>query len=127
MRDLCELRCLKKNGYFQEFATELPAETYARIHSELKLCQSQIYRCWFVFMWMHAVADGSEETLRRYRLVLKAFLASRFSDWLQDCATPEDRKRTLQEIYDEHIDDWKLLAAALTKHEQQEQQHEQKA
>ena len=115
VRDLCELRCLRSRGYFGKFETELPSETYARIHSELKLCQPQICRCWLVCMWMHAVADGSEETMRRYRLVLKAYLASKFSDWLQDCASDEERKRTLQEIYEEHIDDWKLLAAALAK------------
>ena len=62
---------------------------------------------------MLAVADGSEETMRAYRLALKAHLSGQFADWLQDCATPEDRKKVLQEIYEEHIDDWKLLASAL--------------
>ena len=113
VRDLCELRCLRKQGYFGTFETSLPRETYTRIHTELKRCQPQIYRCWLVCMWLCATADGREETLRQYRLVLKAFLAARFSDWLQDCATPDDRKRVLQDIYNEHIADWELLGAAL--------------
>lgn len=64
-------------------------------------------------MWLCATADGRDETLRQYRLVLKAHLAQRYSDWLQDCATPDDRKRVLQDIYNEHIADWELLGAAL--------------
>lgn len=113
VRDLCELRCLRAQGYFGTFATSLPPETYARIHTELKLCQPQIYRCWLVCMWLCATADGRAETLRQYRLVLKAHLAARYSDWLQDCATPDERKRVLQDIYNEHIADWELLGAAL--------------
>lgn len=113
VRDLCELRCLRAQGYFGTFATSLPRETYERIHTELKLCQPQIYRCWLVCMWLCATADGRDETLRQYRLVLKAHLAQRYSDWLQDCATADDRKRVLQDIYNEHIADWELLGAAL--------------
>ena len=113
VRDLCELRCLRARGYFGTFATSLAPETYTRIHTELKLCQPQIYRCWLVCMWLCATADGRDETLRQYRLVLKAHLAQRYSDWLQDCATPDERKRVLQDIYNEHIADWELLGAAL--------------
>ena len=113
VRDLCELRSLRTRGFFGEFSTSLPREIHNKIHTELKLCSQQIVRCFFVCMWMAAVADGTEETMRQYRLALKAHLAGQFADWLQDCPTPEDKKKVLQEIYEEHIEDWKLLAGAL--------------
>jgi histone acetyltransferase 1 len=118
VRDLADLRALRAAGFFAAPMASLDDSTVARIRNTLKICKHQILKSWFVFEYAHAqraAAAGNAGAMRQYRLRAKASIAVRYSDWLQDAETPEDRKRVLDEIYTEHVQDYTDLLLALDK------------
>lgn len=116
LRDLADLRALRDAGFFaapSEGGVMAKAVAEAA-RSQLKISRQQLFKCHNVFEFERARAQGPE-ALRLFRLRLKAQIAVLFSDWLQDCHDPDDRKRVLHEIYSEHERDFTELLLALAR------------
>ena len=116
MRDLADILAIRSESFFSAPSECLAPETVEAIRGRLKICKHQILKCWFVFEFRHAqrmVAGGDADAMRRFRMRVKAHIAARYSDWLQDSETAEEKKKTIEEIFREHERDFTELLNAL--------------
>lgn len=68
-----------------------------------------------MFEFKHTRESSDPDAMKKFRLNLKAKIAVKFSDWIQDCSTIDERKKMIDEIYKEHERDYTELLKALAK------------
>ena len=94
---------------------KLTKDIVEKIRAEQKICRQQIQKCYQVFEFKHTRESSDPDAMKKFRLNLKAKIAVKFSDWIQDCSTIDERKKMIDEIYKEHERDYTELLKALAK------------
>eukprot|EP00727_Mastigamoeba_balamuthi_P002151 m51a1_g11933 hypothetical protein (399) ;mRNA; r:708910-710568 len=118
VRDLADLASITRSGLFKPLPERVDDVVAEKVRASLRICRQQAVKCHEVLGLRQADEKrvaGDEDAQKQYRLRVKARLASKFADWLQDCQSPADRKALLHEIYKEHEQEYRALLASLDK------------